>query len=170
MRLYEINEAIRALEDKIEVDPETGEVLCDIDAIAAEIDRLEMDRADVLQYLAKMVMNGRAEAAALKAEEDRLYQRRKALEKTEDRLMAVLQRECPENTKLDIVTLRYRNTERVNVSDPGKAYRWLKRQKLTACFKENDPTIYKAEVKKLLDDGQKVPGCAVEAYRTCSLR
>ena len=169
MKLYEINDAIRALEDQMEIDPETGEILCDADAIQAEIGKLQMRRTDVLEYLARLVMNTRAEQGMLKAEEDRLSKRRKTLENKEARLMEVLQRECPENTNLGIATLKYRNTKRTNIFDVGKAYRWLKKRKLTECYRENDPTIFKPGVKKLFDDGQKVPGCSVEPYRTCSL-
>ena len=69
VKLYEINEEILRLTEQIDVDEETGEVLCDIDAIADGIDRLQMERRSILEYLAKLVLNTRAEAAALKDEE-----------------------------------------------------------------------------------------------------
>ena len=50
MKLYEINEEILRLTDQISVDEETGEILCDMDAITAGIEALsEQTEA---QYLA----------------------------------------------------------------------------------------------------------------------
>ena len=94
MHLYEINEEIRRLTERIEFDENTGEVLCDIDAVCAEIDALQMEKKSILEYLAKVVLNIRAEAAALKSEEVRLRERRTKLTMREDSLMKVLDREC----------------------------------------------------------------------------
>ena len=44
MKLYEINEQIQRLTDQITFDEETGEILCDIDAITTEIDKLQMEK------------------------------------------------------------------------------------------------------------------------------
>lgn len=171
MKLYEINEEILRLTDSIDIDEETGEVLCDIDAIADGIDRLQMERRSILEYLAKLVLNTRAEAAALKAEEQRLKERRQRLEKKEDRLMAILDRECGgEKTDLGVATINYRRTTRVDVADAAKAVAWLKRRKLTDCFRIPAPEVAKAEVKKLLTAGTKVPGCALVEDRSYSLR
>ena len=171
MKLYEVNEEILRLTDSIDIDEETGEVLCDIDAIADGIDRLQMGRRSILEYLAKLVLNTRAEAAALKAEEQRLKERRQRLEKKEDRLMAILDRECGgEKTDLGVATLNYRRTTRVDVTDAAKVVAWLKRRKLTGCFRIPAPEVAKAEVKKLLTAGTNVPGCALVEDRSYSLR
>lgn len=171
MKLYEINEEILHLTESIDIDEETGEFVCDIDAIADGIDRLQMERRSILEYLAKLVLNTRAEAAALKAEEQRLKERRQKLEKKEDRLMAILDRECGgEKTDLGVATLNYRRTTRVDVADAAKAVAWLKRRKLTDCFRIPAPEVAKAEVKKLLTAGTKVPGCALVEDRSYLLR
>lgn len=171
MKLYEINEEILRLTEQIDVDEETGEVLCDIDAIADGIDRLQMERRSILEYLAKLVLNTRAEAAALKVEEQRLKERRQRLEKKEDRLMAILDRECGgEKTDLGVATLNYRKTTRVEVSDAAKAVAWLKRRKLLDCFRVPAPEVAKTEVKRLLTAGTKVPGCALVEDSSYSLK
>ena len=97
MKLYEINEAILRLTDRIEVDEDTGELLGNADDICAEIAALQMERRSVLEYLAKLVLNLRAEAAAVKAEETRLRSRRSELEKKEARILQILDRECGSN-------------------------------------------------------------------------
>ena len=171
MKLYEINEEILRLTDQITVDEETGEILCDLDAICAGIDALRMERRSILEYLAKLTLNLRSEAAAIKAEEARLRDRRARLEKKEARLLQILDRECAgEKTDLGVATLNYRKTTRVDVADAAKTVAWLKRRKLTDCFRIPAPEVAKAEVKKLLTAGTKVPGCALVEDRSYSLK
>ena len=72
MHLYEINAEIMRLTDEIVFDEETGEILCDIDSIEQQIMALQMEKKSILTWLAKLVLNTRSEAAAIKAEENRL--------------------------------------------------------------------------------------------------
>lgn len=171
MKLYEINAEILRLTDQIAVDDETGEVSCDMDALFEEIDALQMEKKSILEYLAKLVLNIRSEAAAVRAEETRLRDRRSRLEKKEARLLQILDRECAgEKTDLGVATFQYRKTSRVEVTDAAKAVAWLKRRKLTGCFRVPEPEVAKAEVKKLLTAGTEVPGCAVVEDRSYSLK
>ncbi len=171
MKLYEINGEILRLTDQLAVDDETGEVACDMDALLAEINSLQMERRSILEYLAKLVLNVRAEAAAVKAEEIRLRDRRSRLEKKEARILQVLDRECAgEKTDLGVATLSYRRTTRVNVTDAAKAVGWLKRRKLVDCFRAPAPEVAKTEVKKLLAAGTKIPGCELVEDTSYSLR
>ena len=171
MKLYEINAEILRLMDLIEIDEETGEFLCDIDAICNAIDALQLERHSVLEYLAKIVLNIRAEATAVKAEEQRLKSRRDVLTRKEDRLMKILDRECAgEKTDLGVATFSYRKTSHVDISDAAKAVRWLRRNRYTDCFRVPAPEVAKTEVKKLINAGMKVPGCAVVDDYSCSLK
>lgn len=171
MKLYEINEQLRQLTDRIVFDEETGEILCDIDSIYAEMDALQLERDSILEYLAKLILNLRAEGSALKAEEQRLKKRREQLSKKEERLLSILDRECAgEKTDLGVATLSYRKTSHVEVSDSEKAIRWLKRHKYTSCFRIPAPEVAKTEVKKLINAGEAVPGCAVVEDCSCSLK
>ena len=169
MKLYKINEAIQELADRL-VDPDTGEIAVNEDEIMEEIGALQMERKSILEYLAKIVLNNRADADAMKTEETRLKNCRKILEKREDRLMYVLKRECPETTRLGVVTLCYRKTRRVEVSDEAAAVAWLKENQLENCINQPEPTVYKDEVKKLISAGKTVPGCAIVEDRAASLR
>lgn len=171
MKLYEIHAEIQRLMDAIEFDPETGEVLCDTDALYAQIHSLQMERQSILEYLAKLVLNLRAEAAAVKAEEQRLKARRERLARKEERLLQVLDRECAgEKTDLGVATFSYRKTSHVDVSDAAKAIRWLKRHKHTDCFRVLAPEVAKNEVKRLINAGTKVPGCVLVEDRSCQLK
>ena len=171
MKLYEINAEILRLTDAIKFDEETGESLGDADELFTQIQSLQMEKKSILEYLAKLVLNLRAEAAAAKTEEQRLKARRDRLAKKEDRLMKILDRECAgEKTDLGVATFAYRKTSHVDVSDAEKAIRWLKRNKHLDCFRIPAPEVVKAEVKKLINAGTKVPGCAVVEDYSCSLK
>lgn len=171
MKLYEINAEISTLLMLLEPDPETGEIPVNEDEMIQRINELGMQRTDILQYLAKEAMNLRAEAATLKAEEERLKKRREVLSTKEERLLRILDRECGgQTTDLGVATLSYRRTSRLEVADEAKAVAWLKRHKFTDAFRIPAPVVYKAEVRKLLGTGQKVPGCSVVEDRSCSLR
>ncbi len=171
MKLYEINSELIALLDRLEPDPETGEVPADYEEIISEINALAMRKEEILQYLAKLALNYRVETAALKAEEARLKERRDTLSAKEERLIRILDRECDGvTTDLGIATLSYRRTSRVEVSDEASAVAWLKEHDYTSALKIPEPTVYKAEVKKLISAGQEIPGCAVVEDRSCSLK
>lgn len=62
----------------------------------------------------------------------------------------------------------YRKTSRVDVSDSEKSIKWLKRKKYADCFRVPAPEVAKAEVKKLIDYGVNVTGCAVVEDRSYS--
>ena len=170
MKLYEVNQQLEELILQLEPDPETGEIPANEDEIIAQINALALKREDILQYLAKLTLNCRAEAAALKVEESRLKKRRESLEAKDKHLVKILDRECGETTDLGVATLSYRKTSRLEVADESKAVAWLKRHKFTNAFNVPAPTIYKTEVRKLLSAGQKVPGCTVVEDSSCSLK
>ncbi len=170
MKLYEVNEAIAEIFDKL-IDPETGEVSENSDELMKELDAMQMEHKNILEYLAKLVLNSRSEASALKEEEKRLEGRRKGIEKKEKALMAVLDRECNgEKTNLGVATVSYRKTAHVDVSDAYKAFKWLRENDHPDCYKVPEPEIAKSEVKKLIKHGTKVPGCKLVDGISCSLR
>lgn len=171
MKLYEINEEILRLTDRIEFDEKTGEILGDADELFAQIQSLQMERKSILEYLAKLVLNIRSETAAIKSEEQRLKIRRDRLAKKEERLMKILDRECAgEKTDLGVATFSYRKTSHVDVSDSKAAVSWLEQNNHLDCFRVPEPEVAKAEVKKLINAGISVPGCAVVEDYSCSLR
>ncbi len=171
MRLYEVNQEIQRLLLLIEPDPETGVIPDNCDEILEQLNALTMKRSDILKYLAKVVLDIRADISALKTEEKRLKARRTVLEDKEERLMQVLDRECAgQKTDCGVATVSYRKTTRVDVSDAAKAVRWLKRNKYTDCFRIPEPEVSKINVKKLLQDGVTVPGVTLTQDISCSLR
>lgn len=170
MKLYEVNQGIEELIAMLEPDPETGEVTA-TDEVIERLHALEMERSRILEYLVKLVLNCRAEAASIRAEEKRLAERRHSLENREDRLMQIIDRECDgQKTDCGVATVNYRATSRVDVSDSKKAISWLKRHKHTDCYRTPEPEVSKTEVKKLLAAGESIPGVTLVQDRSCSLK
>ena len=171
MKLYEVNQQLEDLILQLEPDPETGEIPANEDEIIAQINALAMKREDILQYLAKLTLNCRAEIMALKMEEDRLKKRRYDLDAKAERLLKILDRECDgETTDLGVATLSHRKTSKVEVTDETRAVNWLKRHKFTEAIKVVAPTVYKTEVRKLIAAGKNVPGCTIVEDQAVSLR
>lgn len=169
MKLYEVNQAIEGIFDLL-VDPETGELLPD-ENLMLQLEALQMERSRILEYLAKMVLNTRSQVAALKEEEKRLKERRAILERKENRLMDILDRECHgEKTDCGVATICYRKTTKVDVADDTAAVSWLMDNGYTRYYKVLAPEISKTEVKKLLTAGMDVPGVALVQDLSCSLR
>jgi len=169
MKLYEVNQLIADIFEQL-VNPETGEIISD-EALLAQLDSLQMERSRILEYLAKLVLNTRAEAAAVKNEELRLRERRAKLDNKVDRLMAILDRECAgEKTDCGVATVCYRKTTKVDVDDNRAAVSWLMENGYSYCYKQAEPEVSKTEVKKLLQSGAKVPGITLVQDLSCSLR
>ena len=171
MKLYEVDQAIQSLLSQLEPDPETGEIPMEADAILTELNGLQMERSRILEYLAKLVLNTRAEASSLKDEEARLRERRRSLERKDERLMTILDRECDGiKTDCGVATVSYRRTEKVDVSNSAAAVGWLSENKHTDCFRVPEPEVNKTEVKKLLKSGDMIPGITLVQDVSCSLR
>lgn len=169
MKLYEVNQAIEDIFGLL-VNSETGEVIPD-ESLMAQLESLQMERSRILEYLAKLVLNTRSQVSGLKEEEKRLKERRAMLERKDERLMSILDRECHgEKTDCGVATVCYRKTTKVDVSDNATAISWLMENGHPQCYKVPAPEISKAEVKKLLAAGTEVPGVALVQDYSCSLR
>lgn len=171
MKLYEINEEIRDLAEQLTPDEETGELPINYEELMNQFLAMQLKRTEILEYLAKIVLETRSEVSALKDEESRLKIRRNRLSLKEDRLMEILDRECAGiKTNLGVATLCYRKTSKVSVEDEKEAIKWLSENGHKDCYRVLDPEISKTEVKKLLQEGVEVPGAHIEEGLSVSLR
>lgn len=141
MTLYEINNAILSC-----VDMDTGEII-DESALSA----LEMARGEKIENISLWIKNLRAEASAIKSEEDSLRKRRKACENKskslENYLVTALN---GERFKTARVSISYRKSESVEVTDITK----LDDDYLNFA----DPTVDKIKVKEALKKGIPLKG------------
>lgn len=170
MTLYEIDTAIYNILSALEPD-ETGLMPENSDQLYEELQKLDMQRQQKLENVAKYVLNVRSEIAVLKAEEERLENRRKTLENKQKSLMQYLDNACQgQKTNLGVATLSYRKAERVEVTDYHKAIQYLTSNHYSDCIRTYDPEIAKKEVKALIESGTAVPGIEIVTGKSCSLR
>lgn len=149
MKIYEIDREIEALLN--EIDEETGEILFDTD----KLESLQMERDKKVENLALAVKNITAEAAAIKAERDALYERQKAAEREADRARKYLEFVLHGDTfKTARVAVSYRSSSRLEVDEGFIA--WAKRRaKNLLTIKEPEPN--KTAIKEMLKRNEKVP-------------
>lgn len=141
MTIYDIDSAIAAL-----VDPETGE-LGDYEAFQ----RLQLAREAKIENLALLYKETRATAEAIKAEADRLIQRRRVLEhnmrRMQEYLALVLDGEKFSSPRC---TVSYRWSEGTE-TDP-EFVDWA-REHRPELLMEQSPKIDTAQLKRELKDG-----------------
>ena len=150
--LYEIDSNILAvLNGGFVVDEETGEILFD----AGDLEALEAERGAKLESIACFIKNLDADAAALKAEEKALAERRQAKERKAQRLREYLaaSMQQAEQTRFETArcALSFRKSESVEILDA---------EALPADLVNIKQTIApdKAAIKKLLKAGGVVEG------------
>lgn len=108
MKLYEIEQAILDC-----IDYETGEII-DVEAF----DNLQIERRTKIDNIICLYKNSQAEAAAIKAEEQALAERRKAKENNAERIKQWLSR-ILNGEKFDMPrnAISWRKSESVNITD-----------------------------------------------------
>lgn len=152
MTLYEIDKSIEQLVNA--VDPETGELLVDNDAL----DALMMERDGKIENIACFIKNLTADAKALKDEEASLAERRKAAEKKAERLKDyltyVLGGEKFQTVKCAV---SFRKSQTVEI-DEGFA-EWAEKTGNNNLLRYKAPEANKVAIKALLAQGADIP-CA----------
>lgn len=155
MKIYEIPGALRELLDRLDADPDTGEV--DGEALAAYAE-YNAAAAEKLEGTACYCRELLAEAEAIKAEEERLAKRRKALENKSERLknyMMPALEAMGGKVKGVMASVRIGKSQAVTVFDIDALPDAFKHVKTTI-----DPD--KVALKKDLKSGEVIPGAALE--------
>lgn len=160
MRLYEVNAALEELLNQ--VDPETGELVCDMDALEA----LSIEREEKLEGLALYCKNLTAEAEAIRNEEKALSERRKALENKANRAKDFLdQNLAGEKFQTARVAVSYRKSEQVEVS-----MSFFTEESNERFLRYKDPEADKTAIKAAIKAGETVPGAEIVSKMNMSIR
>ena len=179
-KLYEINMELERLNESMVWMPELN-TWCDVDTgeiitnseYQQRLDKLGLDKHSILEYLAKCVLNERAEIESLKAEINRLNERKKNKERLVERFLTILDRECAgERTDLGVATMSYRKSEAVEwepINEPN-LIDWLEKNGHDECLKFNVPEVRKTELKALIKGGVEVPGASIVQRNNASLK
>lgn len=162
MKLYEINEALeRLIEDS--VDPETGEIAIDIDALQ----ELQMAREEKLEGLAVYYKNLMADATAIKGEIETLTSRMKSAEKKAEQIKAFLQIQLDgQPLKTSKVAVSFRASKAVEVDE--KAF-WAWEGAGRYCVYP-DPKISKKAITEALKQGEDVVGCELVERQSMTIK
>lgn len=148
MTLYEIDAQLEGLLEQ--VDPETGELLCDLEQLEA----LSLERDRKLENLALYVKNRDAEAKAIREEEKALADRRRGLERKAERARDFLARMLAgEKFTTPKVAVSWRKSEAVEI---GMSFFSTDANERFLRYKEPDPD--KAAIKAALKAGEEITG------------
>lgn len=148
MTLYDINAQLEALLEQ--VDPETGELLCDMDQLEA----LSLERDRKLEGLALYIKNRDAEAKAIREEEKALADRRRGLERKAERARDFLARMLAgEKFTTPKVAVSWRKSEAVEI---GMSFFSTDANERFLRYKDPEPD--KAAIKAALKAGEEITG------------
>ena len=146
MNLFQIDDAIMAC-----IDQETGDIL-DVE----KLDALEMEREKKISNTACLIKNLRADAEAIKAEKLKMGDRQKAKENLADRLENYLTNYLGGLTYEDErCAISYRKSTSTEIAED------LDLSTLPDGCKKIKIEADKTAIKKALQSGEKIDGCAL---------
>ena len=153
MNIYEINKEILSC-----VDEETGEII-DED----RLNMLQIVKEEKMENIALWIKNLKAEADAIKKEEENLYNRRKTIENKQESLKNYL-KFALKGQKLETskVKVSYRNTKAVNIVDEQLFVQWAEKNNKDDLLNYKEPTISKTAVKEEIEKGALIPYATIE--------
>ena len=157
--LYEIDQSIRdAIETGFTVDEATGEILDG----AELLESLAADRSTKLENTALYIKNLTSDAAAIKAEEQALHERRAVMEKKAERLKEYISASMKGNGESKFETprcaLSFQKSVAVEIPDEPGFITLMKASMQTQYITTKEPTVNKAAIKDALKAGTFVPG------------
>ncbi len=151
--LYEIDEEILNC-----VDMETGEII-DVERLG----QLQLAREDKVEGIALWIKNLLSDVDAIKLEEEKLAQRRKANENKAKNLKEYLSKFLNgQKFKTPKVSISYRKSESVEVTDLSKLD--------DDYLKFAEPTVDKTKVKKALKAGTVLQGVSLVENQNIQIR
>lgn len=154
MNLYQIDQSIMDL-----IDPETGEIL-DFE----RLEELQLAKAAKIENIACYIKNLEHDAAGYKTQMDAFAERKKAAERTIERLRGLLvQYLGGEKFSSERCAVSFRRSETVQIGDPGKIPERFLMQKV-----ETRPD--KAAIKEALKAGEAVGGCWLETNLNAQIK
>ena len=165
MTLYEINAQIKELiEQGFTVDEETGEILSDLSAL----EDLEAAREEKIENILLYYKNLTADAKAIREEEKRLAERRKALENKAARLKEYADFTLSgEKFSTPRVSVSYRKVKNVVINE--EFFEWAAKDR-PELLRWKAPEADKTAIAKLLKAGRELPGASIEEGLSMSIK
>lgn len=159
--LWEINTEIMEC-----FDAETGEIF-DVE----KLESLHLEREQKIENIALYVKNLTSEAAAIRAEEKALAERRKAKENKAESLKQYLSFAL-DGAKFETpkVNVSFNKSSGVKVTDKEDLIHWLEFSGLDDCIRYKTPEPDLNKVKALLKQGEKVEGAELENRENINIK
>lgn len=163
MTLYEIDKALAELIDS-HTDPETGELIIE----PYELETLQMAREEKLENIALFAKNLMAEAVAIKAETDKLTERRRSVERKAERMKELLSVGLAgEKFSTPRVAVSFRASKSLEI-DIETFLPWAEVNRQYLRMKEPEPD--KMAIKTAIVNGAKIPGAEIVEKRSVSIK
>ena len=160
MHLYEIAKVLEDLKEDIE----NGNI--PEEAIADTLECVELALEEKADNIACIIKTWKAEAAAIKAEEEILEQRRKVKEREIDRLTNylsdILQKSGFDKVETARNKISFRkNPPKVVVADEAAFIEWAMKNEKDYFLNYGKPTLNKTNIKDAITGGEKIPGAQI---------
>ncbi len=167
MKLYELAADYEAFLAAIEA----GEI--PEEAIIDTLESIESAIEDKVENIACLLKNLAAEAAAIKAEEDKLAERRKSKEKAHERFKAYLSDMMLKCGKTRFESARnkisFRKSDAVTIDDEEKFVEWAAMEHDEYLTYKN-PSINRTAIKKAIESGVEIDGAHIEIRQNIQIK
>lgn len=159
MTIFEIDEAIRNL-----VDPATGDI-----ASIEDFEALQMERDKKIENTACLFKENAATIAAIREEEKNLAERRRSLERVNERLQNLLSYEL-QGSKFESprVKVSYRKSKTVEIGEDF--VRWAQLNNEDDLLIWSEPKPNKAAIKDAIEDGREVFDVEIVEHSNMSIK
>ena len=168
MKLYKLTNEYQQLLNMLDEDSEfSAEAITDtLEAITAEIE----DKADNIACLLKSID---ADVAAIKTEEARLAERRKAKQSAYDRIKSYLSEELQRANINKIETARnkitFRKSASVKIDDESAFVEWAAKYR-DDLLTYAQPKANLTAIKKAINDGENITGAQIEEKQNIQIK
>lgn len=162
MTLYEIDEGIQELLS--EVDPETGELITDYEAL----DALLMERETKIENIVLFIKNLSSDARELKAEEAALAERRKKAEKKAERLREYVSHALGgEKFQTPRCCVSFRKSTALEL---GEGFTEWAKEHADTLLRYKEPEPDKTAIKAALAGGAEIPDAKLVQNTTMTIK
>jgi hypothetical protein len=171
MSLYQVSQEFKQFEEQLELLSEMA-ATCDVDS-SEDIEQMIADTLESISSefdlkadnLACIIKNFNVLIAGLDAEEKELAKRRRAKERTVEKLKLYLSHHSHALGKIKLETPRnrisHRESKQVSVPDEGAFIAWAVSAGRDDLLTFKDPTINKTAVKKAITGGEDICGAHI---------
>lgn len=161
LKLYEVSEMLRDAYAAVEAlaEANNGEIPDDWDHF---FDDIRMERDEKAVNIARWIKNLDAEADAIRAEERKLAERRRASEAHAERLRAYLAAHLPGGTRItdSTVVIGWRKSTSVEVDEGALPDEWFKVTR----------TPLKADIRDAIKAGAVIPGAVMRERQNLQIK